>query len=641
MAMSNILKIIEKKRAILSFILGIVCAIGIEMSITREITPTNSDIEPMSAVGEFFRTLYLSLSSDRIVLLVLAIFIAILIYMGSKICMKTSWKIVFCVFSFVFSLSQLLAISYDAINSWDYVFSSGINIFRSFVKGISLMIVFYEGSKLLLELCKRYGIQKELVSSKVTWKNSLLTGLLIFVAWIPYFIIFYPGTANVDTVVQMMQTFSIESYINDLTTIHPPETYYTNHHPYLTTVLFGAFFKLGLNVFGDIRIGVAIYVVCHMMISATAFTVSLQYLRHIGVTKNRRLVVLLVVMFLPIFPMYAICMLKDTLYAIFSLLLVVMMYEVARTKGEVFKKIWFDILFALNSIALMLTKNYGLYVILIIGIIYLIVYRKKFLQILGTIAIPVLLYRVLWIMVLLPLMNVAPVGKQEALSVPFQQTARYVSEYGDEVTAEEKEAISKILPYDNLAKYYRPDLSDYIKEDFYQDSTSSDLLGYFEIWFKMFFKHPTTYIEATLNNTYEYWDIDKISNMVYYEFEPYLQKQDKENQYEELYVVNSDSTKEARYVVNQIMLSIEKIPVVNVFMSIGILPWIIIFMLLFSIYQKKKDYILIMLVPLITYLICMVSPDNGNSRYIMPVIYSLLFIVMMLFIPTSENDKIL
>jgi hypothetical protein len=31
--------------------------------------------------------------------------------------------------------------------------------------------------------------------------------------------------------------------------------------------------------------------------------------------------------------------------------------------------------------------------------------------------------------------------------VPFQQTARYVTEYGDQVTAAEKKAINKVLPY--------------------------------------------------------------------------------------------------------------------------------------------------------------------------------------------------
>ena len=36
------------------------------------------------------------------------------------------------------------------------------------------------------------------------------------------------------------------------------------------------------------------------------------------------------------------------------------------------------------------------------------------------------------------------------LSIPFQQTARYVTKYSDEVTEEEKDAINNVLQYDNL-----------------------------------------------------------------------------------------------------------------------------------------------------------------------------------------------
>ena len=59
--------------------------------------------------------------------------------------------------------------------------------------------------------------------------------------------------------------------------------------------------------------------------------------------------------------------------------------------------------------------------------------------------------------------NIEPGGIQEALSLPFQQTARYVKEHEEEVTQEEKEAIKGVLAYN---------------------------------------KHPVTYIEATMNQNY-------------------------------------------------------------------------------------------------------------------------------------------
>ena len=34
----------------------------------------------------------------------------------------------------------------------------------------------------------------------------------------------------------------------------------------------------------------------------------------------------------------------------------------------------------------------------------------------------------------------------------------------------------------------------------------------------------------------------------------------------------------------------------------------------------------------------MVSPDNGNSRYIMPVIYALPYLIALLFRPVSDEE---
>ena len=47
-------------------------------------------------------------------------------------------------------------------------------------------------------------------------------------------------------------------------------------------------------------------------------------------------------------------------------------------------------------------------------------------------------------------LGVLPGSAKEMLSIPFQQTARYVTKYSDEVTEEEKDATNNVLQYDNL-----------------------------------------------------------------------------------------------------------------------------------------------------------------------------------------------
>lgn len=81
--------------------------------------------------------------------------------------------------------------------------------------------------------------------------------------------------------------------------------------------------------------------------------------------------------------------------------------------------------------------------------------------------------------------RVSTVGKQEALSVCFQQTARYVKYHGDEVTGEEEAAIKKVLAYKKLAKKYQPALSDPVKGTYKSEATSTDLKNYFKVWLQM------------------------------------------------------------------------------------------------------------------------------------------------------------
>ena len=223
--------------------------------------------------------------------------------------------------------------------------------------------------------------------------------------------------------------------------------------------------------------------------------------------------------------------------------------------------------------------------------------------------------------------------------MPFQQTARYVTEYGDQVTAAEKKAINKVLPYKKLAKKYNPELSDPVKKYYNQEATKQDLKNYFKVWWQMFLKHPEVYVESVLHNTYQYYDINKISSLVYYKFNDYLQLHDKEGQYTYLYVENTEEYLEQRYAINQLVLFSEKVPIVNIFASIGSWPWLFLFALLYNLKWKKKEAQALLLVPLITIAVCMVSPDNGNTRYVMPLLYTLPFLIPLELLPAKADDK--
>lgn len=635
--MKEKLRQVNIKEGMYALFLGVITSMGLFLSLTAEVTEKNSpDILMDNKTMVFVRTVYCSLSGDRLKTLLAAVAVAAVIYFGRKIYRSYGEKILTFLCAVVFAMAQLVAYSYKKIASWDLLFETDVNEFRGLWKGLALAVIFYYMIPILRCIATEILVQDQREEAKPSLKSFLQMTALMFLCWLPYLYWFYPGTGNEDTVIQMMEYFQIPSYIQDMSPMPDGYTYMTNHHPYLLTLLFSVFFRLGLTL-GDIRIGIAIYSVCHMLFLAMVFSGCMQYMRKIGVSKKRVGYMLVFFMVFPIFPLYSICMVKDTIYSAFALICILMMYEVARTKGKILGSKKFDGALFVVALLMMLTKVFGMYILALVGIYYLIRYRKYAFRVVVSLILPIFLYKVVFLGWVLPACNVAPGGIQEALSVPFQQTARYVCEYEDEVTEEEREAIDAILPYDDLKDLYEPELSDEVKKQYNQYASKEELLDYFKVWFQMFTKHPDVYVESLLNNTYQYYDINKMSNLEYYRFDEYLMEQDEDREYTQLYVEHNEDTEVCRYVINQVVLLLQKIPFVNIFLSLGMLPWIMLFFFLYNLSTNRKQEMALLIVPLLTIAVCMVSPDNGNSRYVMPMIFLLPFLYAIELLPVQKD----
>ncbi|MCR5547066.1 MAG: DUF6020 family protein, partial [Lachnospiraceae bacterium] len=462
--MSYLMKGIDRRRGLFSVAMAILVSIGMSFSLLREATINNSPtLDFTNETMVFVRTMYLSMPSSKVRLTLLSVVLTILIYMGLSIRLNIKDKILYGCVSILFASTQLICYALKKTEAWTVLYELPINQVRTLIRGISLSIVFYFFLKVALNLIEQQLSQRIAIKRRVKFWHVVLFAALIFFAWFPYFHIFYPGTSNEDTVIMIMEYFHVPSYIQEMSAVQGEDIFITNHHPYMLIMLFGWFIKLGLNL-GDIQLGVAIYTILHMAFLSIVFASGIQYLRHVGVSYRRWLAVLLTIMIVPVFPLYSICMVKDTIYGAFCLIFVLMMNEVARTGGAILRKGWFAIMMFVVGSLMMLTKVYGIYLLSAIGVVYLIMYRKAWKEILLSIFLPVILFHFVYLQIFLPAMNVAPGGVQEGLSVPLQQTARYLTEYPDDITEEEKEILNQIIPYKYWTKTYEAKLSDPLKK---------------------------------------------------------------------------------------------------------------------------------------------------------------------------------
>ena len=630
---------LEKSRSVLisSVIIAVLLALGVSINLT---SMTSMSAEDSSPAILFFRNLTLSFPESRLQYLFSTIAIFCLVFMGRTIRRQDKVRNpgLIKAIAIFFAIMQMVAKAYraktDYAPSISFMWSSAIVVLRVFLLGISLAMVAYYlmvviswaliGGKDEITV----DIRKE--KPNLPWKFSLSLKmiLVIFLAWLPYYLVYWPGTANADTIVQILQYNHISTHINPLSAVTGPEYFITNHHPYLLTMIFGTFCKLGVAM-GDIRIGFTIYIIIHMLFQAAVFTFCLQYLRRIGVRDRAVKITQYIIMFLPVFPLHAICMLKDNVYSAFVLLVLFCLVEIVRTKGEVLGQKKFLAFFFIVSLLMMMTKVYGKYVMIGLCVIMLFRYRRYWKQTLISTVVPVLIFQFLYMGLLMDALKVAPGGLQEALSVPFQQTTRYIKTYRDELTQEEYDAINDLIPVDKIVEVYEPERSDNVKELYDQQTTMSELLRYIKVWAQMGLKHPLVYIDATLNNIYDYFDIDKTDYLNYKMISNYIQSQPEiypPEEYSWLYIEAPEFLESARYAVAQMTQLVERIPVIGWLMSMGLLPYLILFTAYMNKARKRRDEHLLLVLPFLSFCVCVLSPENGNARYVMPLIYMLPFL---------------
>lgn len=364
-------------------------------------------------------------------------------------------------------------------------------------------------------------------AAKVASRPFLVPFLVILVGWLPYLVVYFPGTLPWDGARSMNQ------FITDA----PLQ----NHHPVLMNLLYAGLMSLGRVLWSD-NLGLLLIVCFQCIACAAAFAVSIRQLVDMGAPRWCWMGALAFFALVPIWGMNAHVAYKDTLFSgvfCWFVLCVVRLVAMLRSRGAAKghedagsvppgacgAKSWIgdDVargplaMLLLASLAMCFTRNNGVYVVApVLAVLAFVAFfscRRKS----APMRLPALLAAVFGCVVLVyllafkaiyPAMGIAAQENKEMLSVPFQQTARCLLEHPDDVAPWEREAIDAVLPYDKLASAYLPDLSDPVKEGvrFADGNVPSDELGaYLKAWFSMGLRHPVTYLKAFMANTYAYF----------------------------------------------------------------------------------------------------------------------------------------
>ena len=546
---------------------------------------------------------------------------------------KVNWKTwkVFYVLCMAIGFVWLVAKSFEIDNSMSNLFETSGQVAKS--------VIYYIGTVSLLVLIGQfifwavdrleYKYQFCKYSDTEISRSKYGTFLFLIIMWLPHLIMAYPASMISDAWAQLKMFYGEQTF--------------TAHHPPFHTWLIGMFVQLGRKI-GNTNVGLFLFILIQSILFALVISYGITTMKRLNTPRWIIAITKLIAVVSPYYTSYIGLITKDTLYSYFFLLFMIELVYlfVINTSGEYLKSRKHISLLILSSVLVILLRNNGKYAIFpMLFVIFLYMVRddtfkkKRNIVSAASCLCMIILIPILITLILTDVYDIQKGSIKEMLSLPFQQTARYVLTYGDEVTDEERQAIDKILDYDSLAEGYNPLLADNVKNTFRTDSTRAELVDYFKVWLHQFIRHPITYAIATLNQNY------KLLYPVETEYSIGLVVETYDSRFDEF--IGSMGIKEVNQMkirevnLRNFYILMFHIPVAG-FFSLGAVYNLLLFYILVYAAYKRMHSVWLTAVPLIISDLVIVAGPLVHPRYVLPVMYSVP-IVVAVFLYAGRKSK--
>ncbi len=525
-------------------------------------------------------------------------------------------KISTTILSLIYTLLIIFGTSYMKCGTSKLVFEHYI------ISLFALVILFIIFRFIILLLFKFLDNYKPKENSKISKFRKIydkhpfiMSLLIIIILWLPYIVSFYPVILSPDPSFQIKQYFGIPNKYSDYSIMIDPTVTITNHHPVVHTLLLGSCLKVG-NLIGNDNLGLFFYSIIQILILSSILSFTLYYMKRIATPYRYRILILLLYGLVPMFPLYSMSAVKDVIFSSFIILYTLLIYHLVKNK-DINLKIKHLISIMILLILITLFRNNGFHIILL-SFPFLLLTKKNIKKILS-VFILFLIFNYSYNNIILPKFKITDGSIREKLSIPFQQTARYVSYHT--LTDDEYNIYDKVLDMSDLKDRYDPEISDPVKNKYNKYTDYEDLKEYFKYWFKDLTKDPVLYIDATINNTYGYFYPFKTKWYLYYKYDTRIVQDGFKYHYNNLSI--------PREVLSKFGVVFPKIPIVGLISNIGFNTWILFFLTTYLIYKKKYKGIIYIIPSFIALLVCVASPVNAYFRYAMPYIFSMPLIVAL------------
>lgn len=583
------------------------------------------------------------------------------------------------VINVVFAIILATFMNYGILFRSDLIFFSKVNLLLILVKETGLSLAFYIGLNFVESKLIKYFSVNTLSKNNRTNNYHLWLKwfLIIFICWIPYLFVLYPGISNSDTGNQLVEFFNHGNWIRD---DYPIGWYLynkhiftiTNQHNFLVTVLYGSNVKIGYLLFHNAAFGLFMNSLLQVALMIALYAYAMVVFNDYGMNKNVLKKIGLFFALFPLLPVTTMFITKNVLYTEAVLWSILLLTKAQKNKALLKKESW-NILFILSIIGQLVTEKYAIYVLIIFTLFnFIFLYKNGDYLIMSFKVISVILIFVAGQSAVFKSFNISNGDPIEGESLMIQSTALYQKKYPNEQTVYQKKAINKVFVIKNLASLYNPVDSDPVKSsgnkktglqpdgrysnhllnEFkegyrYRTVKKSDIQTYKKVWIKLMMKHPLVLLEAFMNGGYQYLDIlslpsNSAATVASDSFNvahpgiyiPIYHRK------EWIRIDYSNRFLKLRQAMSAMYNIFSKLPPFMLMIN-GNLLIILTIMLAITVLSLKlyKEFSMLLLL-LVQIPVCMLSPVNGNQRYTYPFILSFMIIlgIVQCFI-SSKNRR--
>ena len=561
--------------------------------------------------------------------IVSAVFVGLLFWFYSKTLFASDFELfgkgkpkirsMTLLFSALLSFALILGESFRVFGDFDFLAASGIQVFISIVLMLGYTPLFYTLSELSIKFFDSVALRIE--SKRQKLNNVKFTILFdrhpflapfgfLLLAWLPIWIINFPGGLQFDTTTQLMQYFGIWRH--------------SDHHPITSTLVFGFIAHIGRFInSNNFNASMFLMILFQQLITAAACAYSLMVIKQWSVNRRIRLVVLLFWALFPWIPFFlAQANAKDVPSMALLLIFFTLYLDIVRCArlNIVFKKQL--VLLVIIGITASLFRHVNVYIV-VLSIMPLFLMKNQ-IKLRAAFVVAGIICLAGVSAITSTMRNITGserISTAAIFTIPFQQTARFVRDHPNEVTPEERLAIDAVLRFDGLGETYVPYAADNVFNAF---RGREGLPEYFRHWFRMGLRRPATYLAATIAGSSWYYLPAKgmptfIHGFDYFQHHTGAGIQDRffdqaEND------INFLFSSETKLATRGFFWGTLRLPGVSMLYQFATYTWAFLFLGLYLIRKNKKEYLFGLIPVALFILTCVASPGNHAHRYFMSVV---------------------